>query len=54
VSAAKSGAAGPSTGPRAAATDPDLLRVIEAWGDLPDHIKSAVLALIFDQPGTKI
>jgi hypothetical protein len=26
--------------------DPDLIRVVEAWGGLPQHIKAAVLALI--------
>jgi hypothetical protein len=26
--------------------DPDLARVIDAWADLPQHIKAAVLALV--------
>jgi hypothetical protein len=26
--------------------DPDLARVIDAWPDLPPHIRAAVLALI--------
>jgi hypothetical protein len=26
--------------------DPDLARVIDAWPDLPDHIRAAVLALV--------
>jgi hypothetical protein len=30
----------------AVAADPDLARVIDAWPDLPPHIKAAVLALV--------
>ncbi len=30
----------------AAPTDPDLARVVEAWSDLPEPIRRAVLALI--------
>ena len=30
----------------AAAADPDLLRVVAAWGELPAHVKAAVLALV--------
>jgi hypothetical protein len=26
--------------------DPELARVIDAWPDLPDHIRAAVLALV--------
>jgi hypothetical protein len=32
---------GPETAP-----DPDLTRVIDAWPDLPPHIRAAVLALV--------
>jgi hypothetical protein len=28
------------------ATDPDLARLLDAWPDLPPHIRAAVLALI--------
>jgi hypothetical protein len=27
------------------ATDPDLARMVEAWPDLPQHIRAAILAL---------
>jgi hypothetical protein len=27
-------------------TDPDLARVLDAWPNLPAHIKAAVLALV--------
>jgi hypothetical protein len=26
--------------------DPDLIRVLTAWPDLPPHIKAAILALV--------
>jgi hypothetical protein len=32
--------------PGTPATDPDLARVVEAWPDLPAHIRAAVLALL--------
>ncbi len=44
--AAQSGAAGPGTGPHGAASDPELLRVVEAWPRLPAEIRAAVLALV--------
>jgi hypothetical protein len=30
--------------------DPDLARVIDAWPDLPQHIRAAVLALVGTAP----
>jgi hypothetical protein len=27
-------------------TDPELARVVEAWPDLPSHIRAAVVALV--------
>jgi hypothetical protein len=32
--------------PTGAETDPELARVIDAWPDMPPHIRAAVLALI--------
>jgi hypothetical protein len=29
-----------------AETDPDLARLVDAWPDLPPHIKAAVVALV--------
>jgi hypothetical protein len=26
--------------------DPDLLRIVDAWALLPDHIKAAIMALV--------
>jgi hypothetical protein len=28
------------------ATDPDLARIVEAWGDLPDAVRTAMLAMV--------
>jgi hypothetical protein len=36
--------------PAAAETDPDLAHVIDAWPDLPAHIRAAVLALVRAAP----
>jgi hypothetical protein len=47
--AAKSGAAGSSTGPHgdaAEAADPALARVVKAWPRLPAEVRAAVLALV--------
>jgi hypothetical protein len=32
--------------PQTVGIDPGLARVAEAWADLPEHIKAAVLALV--------
>jgi len=38
---------GPLTAPlTCVAGDPDLARILDAWPDLPEHIKAAVLALV--------
>jgi hypothetical protein len=43
---------GPSATP-AAPTDPDLARVIDAWPDLPAHLRAAFLALVGTAPAAK-
>ena len=41
------GASNPEPEPPAkTVTDPDLAKVIEAWPDLPEHIRAAVLTLV--------